>query len=325
LLTLNFANLLRSQPLKTAINSSNYQLDLIKCTFCVHSSSRAIFLFSKNLKEMVVRKKGRSGRNPYSRNRSRRNPSGNPFSRNPHTTIVGYRYYLESTYTPFHSIVTSYNFANMRLSIPTIVAILLAFLDASNTVLADYKPDCNSGWGRTTDALNSATYKDLSTCQNSVLKFDKLNDNLIGGKGGADIVGIPAGSGSGGCSNDNACMQMCQAMCCLQDGCLYAEVYQSKKTKDYVGKCSPHPSNNHKPSPTKTNPFYNLTLIISPQKQSTKRQNTSTTAEQRRVGAKVAAVAPPTAPDPIPLVIQTALPLWRRAISNGIPPPIITF
>lgn len=70
----------------------------------------------------------------------------------------------------------------MRLfSIPAIVTILLAFL-AFNTVLADYKPYCNSGWKRDTNAL-STTYKDLSTCQNKVLEFDKLNDILIGGNG----------------------------------------------------------------------------------------------------------------------------------------------
>jgi hypothetical protein len=38
------------------------------------------------------------------------------------------------------------------------------------------------------------------------------------------IVGIDAGSGSDGCSGGDKCMHACQALCCIQDGCNFAEV-----------------------------------------------------------------------------------------------------
>ena len=53
---------------------------------------------------------------------------------------------------------------------------------------------------------------DLSTCQLKVVNDKKKdlnlkgNNNLVGGKGSADIIGIPAGGKSEGCNEGDECM-----------------------------------------------------------------------------------------------------------------------
>ena len=40
----------------------------------------------------------------------------------------------------------------------------------------------------------------------------KGNDNLIGGKGSASVVYVPIGSGDGGCTGGNSCMEVSQML-----------------------------------------------------------------------------------------------------------------
>ncbi|KAI7845022.1 hypothetical protein COHA_001388 [Chlorella ohadii] len=74
----------------------------------------------------------------------------------------------------------------------------------------------------------------MSKCQIDTLMLPSTSNILIGGKGSATIVGIPSGSGSGGCTDPGGqCMGWCQGLCCLTTGCMYASIYNKKSTTDY--------------------------------------------------------------------------------------------
>ena len=69
----------------------------------------------------------------------------------------------------------------------------------------------------------------LSKCQYKTLGVDE-NYILLGGKGSSSSVGVELGSGGDGCSDGEDCMEMCQALCCITQGCKYATVKRDENT-----------------------------------------------------------------------------------------------
>lgn len=123
----------------------------------------------------------------------------------------------------------------MRLQAALTILALLA-----GGASADLKAACtdSSNWSLRNDATTPGTYSPISQCVATTLNIDPnketLSNMLIGGKGSGTIIGIPAGSGSGGCTDPGRqCMSWCQALCCLAPGCQYAEIYAKSKKQNY--------------------------------------------------------------------------------------------
>jgi hypothetical protein len=98
---------------------------------------------------------------------------------------------------------------------------------------AGFGAKCIQSWTKSEKKIDG-TYSDLSLCQQSTLGLKSVNDILLGGKGGAEIIGIPSGGGGEGCSGGDSCMKQCQALCCITKGCIYSSVKKDTKTTDYV-------------------------------------------------------------------------------------------
>ncbi|KAL4447277.1 hypothetical protein ABPG77_007310 [Micractinium sp. CCAP 211/92] len=125
---------------------------------------------------------------------------------------------------------------SMRLSAALAVLALLA----GSARAGDLKAACtdSSNWSERNDATTPGTYSPISQCVATTLKIDNnqetLSNILLGGKGSGSIIGIPAASGSGGCTDPGRqCMSWCQALCCLAPGCKYAEIYAKSKSSNY--------------------------------------------------------------------------------------------
>jgi hypothetical protein len=98
---------------------------------------------------------------------------------------------------------------------------------------AGFGAKCIQTWTKSEKKIDG-TYSDLSKCQQSTLGLKSVNDILLGGKGGAEIVGFPSGGGGAGCNGGDSCMEQCQALCCITKGCIYSSVKKDTKTTDYV-------------------------------------------------------------------------------------------
>jgi hypothetical protein len=126
-----------------------------------------------------------------------------------------------------------------KLTSAALVACL--FLACASVRAGDLKGACDEHgmtgayWSHRNDATASGTYSDLSECQKSTMKMSSTNTIILGGKGSANIIGIPAGGDSGGCTDPgHQCMSWCQALCCIAKGCKMAHIYAKEETKDYV-------------------------------------------------------------------------------------------
>lgn len=114
-------------------------------------------------------------------------------------------------------------------------AVRLAFFVAFCTKIfsvqaGNFDADCVGGWTKKTDKLDPNTPSDLSSCQLSSLGFSDANNILLGGEGSSSSIGISLGSGGDGCDGANECMEQCQALCCIADGCIYAEIKRDRDT-----------------------------------------------------------------------------------------------
>ncbi|KAI7835996.1 hypothetical protein COHA_010118 [Chlorella ohadii] len=119
----------------------------------------------------------------------------------------------------------------------TSAALLKCLIAAAllGAALAAFDTDCTypAEWVNN-DKRIEGTSAPLSGCQVDLLNMAAADDILLGGKGSATIIGVPAGGDSGGCDGGGKCMKWCQALCCMSPGCVYASIKREEKTVDYV-------------------------------------------------------------------------------------------
>lgn len=121
----------------------------------------------------------------------------------------------------------------------TLLALLVT--TTGQLVNAGFKTDCTDNadnhWDNSDRRVKNAVESNLSTCQRVAMGNMDANDIIIGGSGSGSInlgFKIEIGSGGGGCDSGGECMHDCQVLCCLTNGCNYANLKQDKKVKDYV-------------------------------------------------------------------------------------------
>lgn len=110
--------------------------------------------------------------------------------------------------------------------------VLVLFAAFDQIFAGNFNPKCASSdtWEDKYQKIKDKgdNLSNLSKCQSKTLGMDD-NYILIGGEGSSSSVGIELGNGGDGCSDGEDCMEMCQALCCITEGCKYATV---KRTED---------------------------------------------------------------------------------------------
>jgi len=117
--------------------------------------------------------------------------------------------------------VTTFN--NGRIIFSAMGTLFMLALLLISPAKAGFGAKCIQSWTKSEKKIDG-TYSDLSKCQQSTIGLKTVNDILLGGKGGAEIIGIPSGGGGEGCSGGDSCMKQCQALCCITKGCIYSSV-----------------------------------------------------------------------------------------------------
>ena len=83
----------------------------------------------------------------------------------------------------------------------------------------------NTYWVTRYDKVTNYQWAPLSKCQAETMGFDATQKILLGANSNAAIVGVPVGPNGGGiCQSPKECMPICQALCCLAEGCRYAVI-----------------------------------------------------------------------------------------------------
>lgn len=104
-----------------------------------------------------------------------------------------------------------------------LLLVLMAVLHQTDA--GNFNPSCaasDTWWDKFSKIKDEGdNLSNLSKCQYKTLGMDE-NYILLGGKGSSSSMTVELGSGGDGCSDGEDCMEMCQTLCCITQGCKYA-------------------------------------------------------------------------------------------------------